>query len=75
MSSHINKPGYDLTQPHQRHVNRLYALDWLCAGFKRLSSRKQQRLALAKLDDRLLADVGLTREQARAKSSKSTWQR
>ena len=38
-------------------------------------ARQASRRALARLDDRLLADVGLTREQAEAESAKSFWMR
>lgn len=35
--------------------------------------RSRQRKALATLDDRLLADIGLTRKDARRESSKPFW--
>ena len=35
--------------------------------------RRRQRLALAQLDERLLRDIGITREQARAESEKPIW--
>ena len=35
--------------------------------------RQRQRAALAQLDERLLQDVGVSREQARAESEKSIW--
>ena len=37
------------------------------------SSRARQRQALARLDDRLLADIGLTREAQILKCSKRFW--
>jgi uncharacterized protein YjiS (DUF1127 family) len=40
----------------------------------RLEDRRRQRLALAELDDRLLADIGVSRAQARHEGSKSFWQ-
>lgn len=36
--------------------------------------RTQQRRALARLDDRLLADIGLCRAQAERESGKPGWQ-
>ncbi len=36
--------------------------------------RSAQRRALGKLDDRLLKDIGLTREQARRETLKLFWQ-
>jgi uncharacterized protein YjiS (DUF1127 family) len=36
--------------------------------------RTQQRRALARLDDRLLADIGLCRTQAERESSKPGWE-
>jgi len=36
--------------------------------------RAQQRRALARLDDRLLADIGLCRTQAERESSKPGWE-
>ena len=37
-------------------------------------TRARQRRALARLDDRLLDDIGLTREDARRETSKWFWQ-
>lgn len=36
--------------------------------------RTQQRRALARLDDRMLADIGLSRTQADQESAKPGWQ-
>ena len=38
-----------------------------------LLARQRSRAALAQMDDRLLADIGLTREQARAEAAKPFW--
>lgn len=39
----------------------------------RWDERRRQRRALAELDDRLLADIGLTAAEMRAESSKPAW--
>jgi uncharacterized protein YjiS (DUF1127 family) len=39
----------------------------------RLEDRRRQRLTLAELDDRLLADIGVSRPQARHEASKPFW--
>ena len=44
-------------------------MDLLRAGYAALS----QRQALARLDDRTLADIGLTRAQAQAEASRPIW--
>jgi uncharacterized protein YjiS (DUF1127 family) len=38
-------------------------------------ARIRQRQALARLDDRLLRDIGVTRDQAKAESRKPFWRR
>jgi uncharacterized protein YjiS (DUF1127 family) len=43
--------------------------DW-CAG---CSARSRQRDALAELDDRLIEDIGVTRQQANAEAAKPFW--
>ena len=35
--------------------------------------RHAERQALARMDDRLLADIGISREQARAEANKPLW--
>lgn len=37
------------------------------------SGRSRQREALSSLDDRLLADIGVTRQQANAEAAKPFW--
>ena len=39
----------------------------------RLEDRRRQRLALAELDHRLLADIGVSRAQARHEADKPFW--
>jgi uncharacterized protein YjiS (DUF1127 family) len=41
--------------------------------FLRLYDRQLQRRILAELDDRMLADIGVTREQAQAEGRKPFW--
>ena len=38
-----------------------------------LLSLRRQRQTLARLDDRALKDIGITREQAEAEASRSIW--
>ena len=46
------------------------AMAWICVW----AERSRQRRALRELDDRLLDDIGLTREQAQNEASKFFWQ-
>ena len=43
------------------------------AATGRVWSRRRQRQALLELDDRLLADIGITRDQAVGEASKPFW--
>lgn len=45
----------------------------LWAALVQAPARARQRRALARLDDRLLADVGLTRAQALAEAERPAW--
>jgi uncharacterized protein YjiS (DUF1127 family) len=45
----------------------------LVARLLRIYGRQQQRRALRELDDRMLADIGLSREQAEAEARKPLW--
>lgn len=45
----------------------------LLARLRAALARHEARQALARMDDRLLADVGLTREQARREAAKPFW--
>jgi len=40
---------------------------------RRWADRRRQRVALARLDDRLLADIGLTRAQAAFEAARPFW--
>ena len=45
---------------------------WLLAIFE-MHEHWQQRQALAALDDRMLADIGLTRDEVRSEATKPFW--
>lgn len=45
----------------------------LAALWLRARERQRQRHALLSLDDRMLADIGITREQAEAEGRKPFW--
>ncbi len=46
----------------------------ICLGFAgRCLERRRQRLALARLDDRLLRDIGLGRAQAEREACRPGW--
>lgn len=45
----------------------------LAAWILRLHDQQQQRRVLLELDDHLLADIGLTREQAQAEARQPFW--
>jgi uncharacterized protein YjiS (DUF1127 family) len=47
------------------------AAAWI--GLRQLQDRRRQRLALAALDDRLLADIGVSRAQAGREADKRFW--
>lgn len=50
-----------------RHARRLF--DWLLAAV----DRQRQRGALNELDDRLLRDIGVSREAARREAERPFW--
>jgi len=49
----------------------LYTMSRTC---RRLRARRRQRQNLLELDDHLLADIGVSREQALREASKRFWQ-
>jgi len=56
---------------------RIREPDWLTRFWRecaRRSARSRQRRALSHLDDRLLDDIGVTRQQATAEVAKPPWQ-
>jgi uncharacterized protein YjiS (DUF1127 family) len=52
---------------------RLPSLFGWAQVLRRMHDRWQQRQALLDLDDRLLLDIGITREQAEREASKPFW--
>ncbi|WP_170409559.1 DUF1127 domain-containing protein [Ruegeria atlantica] len=46
---------------------------FLLSSLQDVFSLLRQRQTLAKLDDRALEDIGITREQAEAEASRSIW--
>lgn len=52
---------------------RQQPMSWALARLQGGIARRRQLKVLATLDDRLLADVGLTREQVKAECEKSLW--
>jgi uncharacterized protein YjiS (DUF1127 family) len=48
---------------------------WLLARFFRWMDRQRQRRLLAELDDHLLKDIGISREQAMQAAAKWFWQK
>jgi len=46
-----------------------FVIAWLHAA----AERRRQRRALAMLDEHLLRDIGVTREQARAEARRAPW--
>ena len=46
---------------------------WMAFWLSLWRARIRQRRALARLDDRLLRDVGLSRDQARREAAKPFW--
>ena len=66
-------PAFTLARPSFLDIpwrDRLRAA-WM--SVLRLEDRRRQRLALAELDDRLLADIGVSRPRAHRESGKPCW--
>jgi uncharacterized protein YjiS (DUF1127 family) len=51
---------------------RTYSLDWISFAIRCLEPRRQ-RQALLQLDDKMLADIGISRSQAIEEASKPLW--
>jgi uncharacterized protein YjiS (DUF1127 family) len=63
---------YALADPRVKRTSR-----WLArtlAAVRLALLRRRQRNALLELDDQLLDDIGVTRDQARAEGRKALWQ-
>ena len=67
-------PAFTFARPSLLDIPRRDHLRALWAALSRLEERHRQRLALAELDDRLLADIGVSRTHARHEASKPFWQ-
>lgn len=61
----------------QRLEKRFFGLGALLRGFDKLvvawRERQRQRFALSNLDDRLLRDIGVSREDAKIETTKPFW--
>ena len=57
-----------------RWLGAIVSLYDVFQAMRRVRTRAYQRRDLAELDDRLLADIGLTREQALRESRKWSWE-
>lgn len=67
MSVQVFDLGGIVIRPQRRSLAG--CLDWLRAGY----ARSRQRAALARLDARLLADIGISPAQARQEANKPFW--
>lgn len=59
---------------HRRHARRRWLACALALALRWIDRARQRRL-LAELDDRLLADIGITREDALREARKPFWRR
>lgn len=69
-------PDIVIDMPSEECCNQSSGWRVACSIYRILTTfaaRRGQREALQHLDDRLLADIGRTREEARAESSKPFW--
>jgi uncharacterized protein YjiS (DUF1127 family) len=57
---------------NSRH-SRAFSLPYWIALANRLRERRRQRIALLELDDRMLADIGITKSQAIEEGKKPFW--
>lgn len=63
----------DRTEPATRRRFRSFGLRGFFARLSRVYDRHLQRLDLAEIDDAMLRDLGLTREDVRRECAKSFW--
>ena len=62
-----------IAEKRARGRNAAHFVQLAAAVLKRWTGRARQRRDLAALDDRLLSDVGLTREQVGRETAKPFW--
>lgn len=70
MQATLGEPG-----ARRRPLPAVWPLGWVVGTLLAWQRRLCERDALAALDDRLLADIGLTRAQARREAGKPFWRR
>ncbi|MEM7044523.1 MAG: DUF1127 domain-containing protein [Pseudomonadota bacterium] len=67
------EPLYRLVEPPDRRSPVVRLIARLTDGLERLRQRQEQRRSLAMLDDHLLRDIGLTREDVSEELRTSFW--
>jgi uncharacterized protein YjiS (DUF1127 family) len=63
------------TTPRPRRVLPAFRLSELAATLRLWCSRHRQRCALGELDDHLLKDIGVARDEALREAAKPFWRR
>jgi uncharacterized protein YjiS (DUF1127 family) len=63
----------ELTNLAKSHRSRVFSLAYWVTLAKWCFARRRQRKALLELDDRMLADVGITKSQAIDEGKKPFW--
>jgi uncharacterized protein YjiS (DUF1127 family) len=61
------------TNPAKSHRSRAYSLGYWIEVAVWCRERRRQRKALLQLDDRMLADIGISRSQAIGEARKPFW--
>ncbi len=69
-SSHA-RPRMDLVRPASHGVGG--TLGWMARALVAMYRTELQRRALADLDERLLADIGIDRNTARVEAARAPW--
>lgn len=67
--SRLLTSGHAAFRPQRRRLG----LSALLAYLRRLQALRAERRALARLDDHLLADIGLTPDAARSEAERALW--
>jgi len=62
-----------ISSPVFRAVQRVTRLMYLIALLPQATETYRQRRRLVELPDRLLADIGISREEARSEATRSFW--